>query len=137
MEVPRTPDVMLKCDGPRCLAIPTKAPRVYVPCTDGQHHIPLTLAFPHISYCEKCWNEHMKLDDLLTDKAKARFEELGRKLWPHGIKPDFDAALVQPIDVYSAEYGAYLERLGFKVDGLGFSFHQRVDRRRLPGRFYL
>lgn len=73
----------------------------------------------------------MKLDDLLTDKTKARFEELGRKLWPQGIKPDFDAALVEPIEIYSAEYGAYMARLGFSLDGLGFSLH---TKKRASGR---
>lgn len=124
----RTPDVLLRCDGTGCLAIPTKAPRVYVPASD-QRYKPVTLGFPQISYCESCWERHMKLNDLLTDKTKTRFEEMGRKLWPHGVKPDFDAALIQPIEVYSAEYGRYMERLGFKTDGLGFSLHSSTEKR--------
>lgn len=126
----RPPDLVLKCDGLRCIAIPTKAPRVFVPSSHGQKQEPLTLAFPHLSYCDACWNKYMKLDDLLTDKIKGRFEDLAKKLWPHGIKPDFDCALIQPIEVHSAEYGRYLRRLGFVVDGLGFSLHTNIQKQK-------
>jgi len=125
----KIPDVLLKCDGTGCLAIPTKAPRLYCPAKGEHRYPPVTLAFPHISYCEECWNKYMKLDDLLTEQVRARVEDRGKKIWPHDIKPDFEAALINPIEIYSPEYGAYMERLGFRVDGLGFSLGQVVHPR--------
>ena len=43
---------------------------------------------------------------------------------PQDGKPDFDAALIEPINLYSPEYGAYMQRLGFNLDGLGYSMHR-------------
>lgn len=129
-----TPDVVLSCDGTNCLAIPRLAPQIYVPAKSadaGNHRYPeVTLAFPHLHYCNECWNREMRLSTLLTGKAKAKIEERGRKIWPQGVKPDFDAALIRPIEVHSPEYGAYMERLGLKIDGLGYSLHKTIRRRR-------
>jgi hypothetical protein len=129
---PKVPDVLLKCDGPGCIAIPDKAPRIYCPAKGEHRYVPVTLAFPQISYCEACWNKHMKLDELLTTEVKTRIEERAKKIWPHGVVPDFDAALVEPISVYTPEYAQYMERLGFRTDGLGFSLHQPVVHPRMP-----
>ena len=124
----RTPDVVFKCEAPGCTDIPTLAPRVYVPSKDGQHYKALTLSFPHLHYCDAHWQSTMRLSLLLDDKAKARFEALARKVWPQDGKPDFDAALIEPINLYSPEYGAYMQRLGFNLDGLGYSMHNKVRR---------
>ncbi len=128
----RPPDVLLKCDGPGCLAIPSKAPRIYCPAKGEHRHVPVTLAFPHISYCDACWDKHMKLDDLLDSRAKTRIEERGKRIWPQGVVPDFDAALIEPIHIYTPEYAAYMERLGFRIDGLGFSLHKPLVHPRMP-----
>jgi len=127
----RSPDVILSCDGPSCLQLPDKAPRVFVPSKTPtqKDHAPLTLAFPHLHYCVVHWETHMKLDDLLTDKVKARFEDQARRVRPHDFVCDFDAALVQPIDVHSPEYGAYMARIGLKTDGLGYEIHQTLKKR--------
>lgn len=129
----KTPDILLSCDGPSCLALPKLAPRIYVPAKEngpGNHRYPaVTLAFPHLHYCETCWNSIMRLSMLLDSKAKAKIEERGKKIWPMGVKPDFDAALIQPIEVFSPEYGKYMQRIGLRIDGLGYSLHNRIKRR--------
>ena len=129
----RAPHLVLTCDGGGCRAIPTKAPRLYCPAkvTGAANHLydPVTLAFPGLNYCEPCWNTKMRLSLLLTDKVKARIEAKGKQIWPQWVKPDFDAALIEPIDVFSPEYGAYMERLGYRIDGMGYSLHRRLRRR--------
>ena len=121
----RSPDLIPSCNSTGCLQIPSKAPILYVPAKvgiEGLHPLqPVTLRFPHMHYCDDHWESDMKLDLLLTDAVKARVEERGRKIWPHGIVPDFDAALINPWDVFSPEYVAYMRKLGFEVDGMGFS----------------
>lgn len=124
----RAPDVTFACDMPGCKAVAELTPRIYVPSKDGQHYKALTLAFPRAHWCNIHWNSEMQLGKLLDDKAKARFEDLARKVWPQDGKPDFDAALIEPVSLYSAEYGAYMERLGFSIDGLGYSFHHKGRR---------
>lgn len=125
----RTPDVTFSCESPGCKGVPTLAPRLYVPSKHGQHYKALTLAFPNLHYCDAHWQSSMRLSLLLDDKAKARFEALARKVWPHDGIPDFDAALIEPISLYSPEYGAYMQRLGFSIDGLGYSMHNKMQRR--------
>lgn len=119
----RTPDMVLQCDHPGCLAIPVVAPRIFVPAQSlwMPKHKYLTLSFPHLHYCDAHWETDVKLDRLLDDRVKARFEALAKKLWPHDVKPNFDAALIEPLNVFSPEYGHYMKRLGFKLDGLGYS----------------
>lgn len=134
----KQPDLVLRCDGTRCLALPKVAPRLFVPgkTSTGQPALrqpAITLAFPHLSYCDKCWGEARLFDILLTDKVKARFEERGRKIWPMGISCDFDAAFLQPISVFSPEYGQYMRRIGLNIDGLGYSLHNNVHRRPFSG----
>jgi len=130
----KQPQVVLNCEHPGCLAVPTKAPRIYCPAkgigTENHQYDPVSLAFPHLHYCQKHWDEELKLDNLLDDKAKARLEDRGRKIWPQGIRCDFDAALIQPINVHSPEYGQYMERIGLSIDGLGYSLWGTMERRR-------
>lgn len=126
----RTPDVVLQCDHPGCLAIPDLAPRIYVPAkaagSENHRYDPVRLAFPHMHYCKVHWETTMRLSLLLDDKTKTRIEERGRKIWPHGIVPDFDAALIEPIGIWTPEYEQYMQRLGFRTDGLGYSMHRPV-----------
>lgn len=121
----RAPDVVLQCEHTGCLAIPDLAPRIYCPAkatgTENHRYPPVTLAFPHLHYCKPHWETDVRLDALLTDQVKARIEERGRKIWPHGVVPDFDAALIEPIGIWTPEYEQYMTRLGFKTDGLGYS----------------
>lgn len=124
----KAPDVVLSCDHTGCLAIPTLAPRIFVPAGElwKQEHEKLTLAFPHLHYCDAHWETDVALDRLMTSKIRARFEDLAKKLWPHGVKPNFNAALIEPIRIWTPEYAAYMARLGFRTDGLGFSMHRPV-----------
>jgi len=124
----RAPDVTFKCEAAGCLEVPVLAPRIYVPSKHGQHYKALTLSFPHLHYCQTHWDAQMRLSLLLDDRTKARFEALARKVWPQDGLPDFDAALIEPVSLYSAEYGAYMERIGLSIDGLGYSFHHRMKR---------
>lgn len=133
----RQPDAVITCDGLGCIALPDRAPRIYVPAkasgTENHRYDPVTLAFPHLHYCEKCWEKHVRLDDLLTDKVKRRIEERGRSIWPQGVLPDFDAALIDPLDVFSPEYRAYMLRIGLEADGIGWKVNPKM-RRALAGR---
>lgn len=138
----KQPDIVLSCDHPGCMAIPMLAPRIYVPAKGTTarefHKYPqVTLAFPRLHYCHAHWNETMRLSLLLDDRVKARIEERGRKIWPQGVRPDFDAALIEPIEVHSPEYGAYMKRLGFQIDGLGYSLFDTMRRRRGQGSMFL
>lgn len=128
----RAPDVVMTCDHPGCLAIPDMAPRIYVPSKTAEEkgHGALTLAFPHLHYCKAHWDTDVRLDPLLTDKVKGRFEDLAKKVRPIDFKCDFDAALIEPLSVYTPEYGRYMQRLGFHIDGLGYSLHQSMQRTR-------
>jgi len=128
----RSPDVVLSCNHFGCLKLPDRAPRIYVPAkapgTENHRHPPVTLAFPHLHYCDVHWESDMRLDELLTDQAKRKIEERGRSIWPHGVLPDFDAALIQPIDVFSPEYRAYMERIGLEADGIGWKMTTGLRR---------
>lgn len=124
----RRPDVTFACDSPGCKGIASLTPRVYVPSKHGQHYTALTLSFPKAHWCQLHWDTQMRLSLLLDDKAKARFEDLARKVWPQDGKPDFDAALIEPVSLYSREYGDYMLRLGFSIDGLGYSIHNKPKR---------
>jgi len=127
----RAPDIVPQCDHPGCLAIPDLAPRIFVPSKAGQHYRALTLAFPHLHYCRPHWESDVTLAKLLDDRAKARFEDRARKVWPHDGVPDFEAALVEPLGIWTPEYEQYMKRLGFNTDGLGFSMHQPVVHPRM------
>lgn len=126
----KAPDVVLSCECTGCMAIPELAPRIYVPAkatgAENHHHTAVTLAFPHLHYCKAHWETHVTLATFLDEKARSRIEERGKKIWPQGVRPDFDAALIEPLGVWSAEYGRYMERIGLKVDGLGYSFAARM-----------
>ena len=132
----RGPEIVLSCDGTGCLALPDKAPRIYVPAkssgTENHQYPAVTLAFPHLHYCDRCWDATMRLSMLLDDKAKAKLEERGRKIWPQGVVPDFDAALIEPIGIYTPEYESYMQRIGLRTDGLGYSIHRTLER--IPGK---
>lgn len=121
----KPPDVVPQCEHAGCLALPDLAPRLYCPAKalgPGNHRYPaITLAFPHLHYCAAHWQTDVFLHTLLTDKVRRRFEERGKKIWPHDVKPDFDAALIEPIGIWTPEYAAYMARMGFRTDGLGFS----------------
>ncbi len=125
----RTPGIIPQCEHPGCLAIPDLAPRIYCPAKGEHRHPAVTLAFPHLHYCKPHWDSDVKLDNLMDDKVKARIEHRGRKIWPQGIVPDFDAALLEPLGIWTPEYAAYMRRLGFETDGLGFSMWQTMERR--------
>lgn len=49
-----------------------------------------------------------KCDDLLTPALKAQVEDFAKKKRPIDWKPDFDAAFVQYVDVFSKEYRQFL-----------------------------
>ena len=44
------------------------------------------------------------------------------------MKPDFDAALIYKVGIYTPEFARFIERLGYNVDGLGIS-RAMVQRR--------
>lgn len=111
-----------------CMALPDRAPLVYVPSKTPEAHKPLTLAFPHVHYCETHWNEDMKLSDFLDQKARAKFEAQAKRIRPHDFTCNFEAALIVPIDVFSPEYRAYMERIGLKADGIGWAISKPLAR---------
>lgn len=127
----RAPDIVPQCEHPGCLAIPDTAPRIYTPAKGEHRYRPVRLSFPHLHYCQVHWDTDVTLDALLDDRTKARIEERGKKIWPHGVVPDFDAALIEPIGIWTPEYERYMQRLGFKTDGLGFSMHRAFSGRML------
>ncbi len=89
----------------------TRAPRLYVPSMtqDAPGHDPVRL-MSVLHYCE----EHvgtLKLDDYLTDQVKFMVEQVAKKTRPIDWKPNFDAAYLHYVDIFSDEYKRFLELL--------------------------
>lgn len=121
----RSPDLMLSCNHAGCLAIPQWSPRLFVPAkaegVENHKHTPIRMMLPDIHFCEPHWQAHASLDSILRQEVRARIEYRGKQIWPHGVRPDFDAALIYKVGIWTPEYMAHLARLGFRPDGLGFS----------------
>lgn len=121
----RAPDLVLNCNHAGCLAIPDWSPRLFVPAkaqgVENHKHTPIRLMLPDIHFCEPHWQAHASLDSILRPEIKARVEHRGKQIWPHGVVPDFDACLIYKVGIWTPEYAAYLRRMGFLRDGLGFS----------------
>lgn len=89
----------------------TRAPRLYVPSMtqDAPGHDPVRL-MSVLHYCE----EHvgtLKLDDYLTDQVKWMVEQVAKKTRPVDWKPNFEAAYLHYVDIFSREYKRFLEIL--------------------------
>lgn len=109
----------MHCDVSRSVAFcfnpVTVAPRIYVPSKTQQApgHDPLRMMTP-LHYCE-LHQGALKLDEILTDKVKADFEDQARKARPLDFKCDFDSAFVHYVSIFSSEYKTWLARLDKKM----------------------
>lgn len=127
----RAPELVLSCNAAGCLALPEWTPRLFVPARasgeENHQHVPIRMMLVDIHFCEPHWQMYASLDSILRDEVKARIETRGKQIWPHGVIPDFDAALIYKVAIHSPEFARFIARLGYGADGLGFS---RVDVRR-------
>ena len=128
----RPPELVLSCNAAGCLALPYWTPRLYVPAkaagAENHQHPPIRMMIIDVHFCEPHWQMYASLDSILRDEIKARIEERGRQIWPQGVRPDFDAALIYKVGVHTPQFAKFIERLGYSSDGLGFT-RSLVQRR--------
>ena len=128
----RAPELVLSCNAAGCLALPEWTPRLYVPARaegeENHQHRPIRMMIVDVHFCEPHWEMYASLDSILRAEIKARIEERGKQIWPHGVRPDFDAAFIDKVGIYTVEYVRFIARLGYRTDGLGFS-RSLVQRR--------
>jgi len=119
------PELVLSCNAAGCLALPEWTPRLFVPARaageENHQHTPIRMMLVDIHFCAPHWEMYASLDSILRDEIKARIEERGRQIWPQGVRPDFDAALIYKVGIHTPEFARFIERLGYRADGLGFS----------------
>jgi hypothetical protein len=119
------PELVLSCNAAGCLALPEWSPRLYVPARaageENHQHPPIRMMLIDIHFCEPHWQAYASLDSILRDEIKARIEHRGKQIWPEGVRPDFDAAHIYKVGIYTPEFVRFIERLGYRTDGLGFS----------------
>jgi len=128
----RAPELVLACNAVSRRALPEWTPRLYVPARaageENHQHTPIRMMLVDIHFCAPHWEMYASLDSILRDEIKARIEERGRQIWPQGVRPDFDAALIYKVGIHTPEFARFIERLGYQTDGLGFS-RATVQRR--------
>jgi hypothetical protein len=121
----KPPELLLNCNAAGCLALPEWTPRLYVPARaageENHMHPPIRMMLVDIHFCEPHWQMYASVDSILRDEVKARIEHRGKQIWPEGVRPDFDAALIYKVGIYTPEFVRFIERLGYQGDGLGFS----------------
>jgi hypothetical protein len=121
----KAPELVLSCNTAGCLALPEWSPCLYVAAraagAENHQHRPIRMMLADIHFCEFHWEKYASLDDILRDEIKARIEARGKQIWPEGVRPDFDAAHIYKVGIYTPEFVRVMGRLGYRVDGLGFS----------------
>jgi hypothetical protein len=128
----RAPELVLSCNSTGCLVLPEWTPRLYVPARamgeENHKYTPIRMMLIDIHFCTRHWELNASLDEILNDQIQDRIETRGKQIWPEGVVPDFDAALIYKVGIYTPEFARFIERLGYNVDGLGIS-RAMVQRR--------